>query len=1296
MNKIKPCALLSFLLLLLICISGSAQDTQGLNLPLDPQYRKSFNKDSLRGFDEVGARVMLLQQGVFGNELIVALYNYKTTYINNKYTLNKPYIYTPDPLSQNRPVSPGCVNEDFEASPAAQITTSNQIAGWTVTKGYNGSSLPGSGPQATINPFYPNGIPLGQSSCNMTLFPVPPNHSNIIDCSAAGGFVDNQIGAQYPIYSVFGSGPANATALAANPQLSSPMFGGKVIRLNDGITGDYSIERLSKTFAVTGQNALFQFAFISVFNTSHDCCAAGGFVIRLSNATTSAAITCPNFSVSAPGAECGGNAGTPNYKVALSGVNYTYSLPCPTCTPPTFGSSNGSVIYNPWQVNSMDLTAYIGQNITIDIIASDCIYSGHYGKCYFDAQCGPMTINGNGNIYDAGTEVTVPTCGAAGATICAAAGLGPYSWAGQGLPPGYSAVSMTNQCLVTSVSAQYTVYMQPAGSCAPIQRVVNSTVTPAPLVSGSVLQAVCGATQAVVSVTPSGSALNPSTLIWSPTPLSLSSNSITGTYVIPSGNTPLQVTVVASDPLGCKVTETLNINPAPPIPSFTIVNTTGSQSITCDYPVINLDALTTYSYNNGFLNYFWASNSATFATSSISVINPGTYTVNGVDPVTNCIVVRTVAIGVNTVAPMSTSGPQLQTITCGTVSGSIQNVTLTATNPVVNITHQILAPQGGTFSSNSSIDYYTPGGVGTFSYCLKNNSNGCSTCKEFTVNSLQGFPTFQVTSPANNFTLGCSSRSCAVIKIENGQTTPFGGGVTYTVLSPGSSTSVPVTLSSQTDYTVCAFGNYTVITKDLQSQCETRTPITILTNTFAPSIATLYERNTLDCNTRTVTLRGVSTNTYVEYMWMYQGGSANTVVADTITASNNPSTPTKTLVNTYTLVITDLSSTCKSFATVPIYQNLFPPKAGASPITSSLSCITQSLTFSNQSSTGIPLAIGFPTASPVVGFLWEGPTPQVPKSNSTTYVGQVPGIYTLTAKDINNGCTAIATMTVIDNQIYPDISPTVPTGTLDCGAVQTNLTVNFTPSIYDGKYAFDWSSDGSQIVGDQTKNPFPVSSPGVYDVLVTNTITGCSAKTRFAVINGSLTATFEPSDVTGYAPKTISFTNLSASSNGTNNIQTFWNFANAQTSGTVNPTTGLFVSTSISSSVSPTALYTQAGTYTVTIYSTKGTCIASAQRIIKLDIPSALEIPNVFTPNNDGINDIFWVKSANLIEITAVIFDRWGHKVYEITSTTGNIAWDGKNLYGKDAAEGTYFYNIKATGDDGVPYTKKGTINLYR
>ena len=65
-------------------------------------------------------------------------------------------------------------------------------------------------------------------------------------------------------------------------------------------------------------------------------------------------------------------------------------------------------------------------------------------------------------------------------------------------------------------------------------------------------------------------------------------------------------------------------------------------------------------------------------------------------------------------------------------------------------------------------------------------------------------------------------------------------------------------------------------------------------------------------------------------------------------------------------------------------------------------------------------------------------------------------------------------------------------------------------------------------------------------------------------------------------------------------------------------------------------------------------------------------------------------------EITALIHDRWGNKVYETTSNTGNIAWDGKNFQGAECSPGVYFYIIKASGKDGKEYSNKGNVTLMR
>jgi len=91
-----------------------------------------------------------------------------------------------------------------------------------------------------------------------------------------------------------------------------------------------------------------------------------------------------------------------------------------------------------------------------------------------------------------------------------------------------------------------------------------------------------------------------------------------------------------------------------------------------------------------------------------------------------------------------------------------------------------------------------------------------------------------------------------------------------------------------------------------------------------------------------------------------------------------------------------------------------------------------------------------------------------------------------------------------------------------------------------------------------------------------------------------------------------------------------------------------------------------------------------------------MEVPNVFTPNGDKSNDIFRLRGSSLKEIYIIIFDRWGNKVYEVASDTGNFAWDGNNQAGKPCSDGVYFYIIKAKGEDAKEYDLRGNVSLFR
>lgn len=98
---------------------------------------------------------------------------------------------------------------------------------------------------------------------------------------------------------------------------------------------------------------------------------------------------------------------------------------------------------------------------------------------------------------------------------------------------------------------------------------------------------------------------------------------------------------------------------------------------------------------------------------------------------------------------------------------------------------------------------------------------------------------------------------------------------------------------------------------------------------------------------------------------------------------------------------------------------------------------------------------------------------------------------------------------------------------------------------------------------------------------------------------------------------------------------------------------------------------TVGGTYSVTV--SNGNC--SATDGVNVDFAGSVvhvHYPNVFTPNRDGINDLFTPLTPSPAAVTLQVFDRWGVRV---CATEGvNPTWDGRNADGKDVAEGVYYW----------------------
>lgn len=133
--------------------------------------------------------------------------------------------------------------------------------------------------------------------------------------------------------------------------------------------------------------------------------------------------------------------------------------------------------------------------------------------------------------------------------------------------------------------------------------------------------------------------------------------------------------------------------------------------------------------------------------------------------------------------------------------------------------------------------------------------------------------------------------------------------------------------------------------------------------------------------------------------------------------------------------------------------------------------------------------------------------------------------------------------------------------------------------------------------------------------------------------------------------------------------------------------------------------FTEAGSHRIVLYATfiNGNDTVAytkdywqdAQPITIQISESKLEMPNAFSPNGDGINDIYRAKNnyQSIVEFDAYIFNRWGQKLYEWHDPAGG--WDGK-FNGKDVKQGVYFVLVKAKGADGRKYNIKKDVNLLR
>lgn len=221
-------------------------------------------------------------------------------------------------------------------------------------------------------------------------------------------------------------------------------------------------------------------------------------------------------------------------------------------------------------------------------------------------------------------------------------------------------------------------------------------------------------------------------------------------------------------------------------------------------------------------------------------------------------------------------------------------------------------------------------------------------------------------------------------------------------------------------------------------------------------------------------------------------------------------------------------------------------------------------------------------------------------------------------------------------------------------------------------------------------------NPGDYTVIATNdlgctitetiTVDSLSPEASFSLTSDDFTGSYE-----GTAEVEIELINLSINSkmNPDETISPIYIWSFGKTDGTI------YDSSDSAEVISQS--YLSEGEYDiclVVVGNLNGCQDTACQTIIIHDQPR-LDIPNVFTPNGDNVNDEFYFPAEAISEFKSIVYDRWGKKVFEFNSITDR--WTGVN-YKNDrlCSDGVYFYSYNGTSTNGKTYSGQGNVHLIR
>ncbi len=237
---------------------------------------------------------------------------------------------------------------------------------------------------------------------------------------------------------------------------------------------------------------------------------------------------------------------------------------------------------------------------------------------------------------------------------------------------------------------------------------------------------------------------------------------------------------------------------------------------------------------------------------------------------------------------------------------------------------------------------------------------------------------------------------------------------------------------------------------------------------------------------------------------------------------------------------------------------------------------------------------------------------------------------------IEDGCSEVANAS-ITVYVHPRILTSFTTGETVCFVDTTWATINASPP---AEYEFVWDSEPP------TFGPTIESNPVSYNVEVTNTETNCSVESSITLpgydpIQANFSISPNVECLSSFEPE-IEILDFSVGG-----INGYWDF------GDGSPTEAYNLGENLSH------IFPDSGNFTIVLHiENEGNCESEYELNLCVKPEHTLFAPNAFTPNYDGVNDVFQFKGIGIDEISFHIFNRWGQIVFE--GDKMDDTWDGQ------------------------------------